>query len=295
MAKLALKNRGDSVEREYADCVGVHFPSYERLWARHIVPLTYRVIDPDCVLVRANLDPNPELERMATGSYGTFLHLASCHHQLKSISEPELFAREGTYHFYSRLYSAAETVLVDFLPAVNEVLQKFKGPYIAEDPVTKGSRKWDRFKSRLNQNGHACLHHNFHTAFGDRVYPYRNQRVHRWGLPAVGDHIPGRKFVARWIGKGLGELARFRIADKTGDQFHAQFVPAVDQARDDIEFVERVLNDVWDMALRELSKLQDKDGYKKAQRVRSNDKVAPTGSPAAVVSQSGGASGWVPA
>lgn len=121
---------------------------------------------PSCILVRANFDPNPELERMATGSYGTFLHLASCHHQLRSINEPELFAREGAYQLYSRMYSAGEVVLGDFLPAVNDVLLKFGGPFKAEDPIAKGKPKWNKFRSRFTQNGRALLYQDFSEAFG---------------------------------------------------------------------------------------------------------------------------------
>lgn len=105
--------------------------------------------------------------------------------------------------------------------------------------------------------------------------PYRNERVHRWGLPAIDSHIPRREFVRKWIGKGLGELARFRIADKTGDRSLEEFVSAVDQAREDLECVERVLNEVWEMALKELSNLTEKSNYRRAQRVRSNDKEPP--------------------
>src|ERR1700730_2421453 len=118
MSFWILKDDGDLIERTYADDIGRHFRLYQELWAKHVVPLTYRVIDRKCLYVRANLDPNTYLERMATGSYGTFLHLAACHDQLNSLKEPELFARQGTYDFYSRLYSAAEVVVGDFLPAV---------------------------------------------------------------------------------------------------------------------------------------------------------------------------------
>jgi hypothetical protein len=81
----------------------------------------------------------------------------------------------------------------------------------------------------------------------------------------------------KWIGKGLGEIARFLHKDKTGWRLPIEFVPALDQARDDLEFVEQVLNDVWQMVLQELAKLRNPTGYKNAQRVRSSDGLPPGG------------------
>jgi hypothetical protein len=275
MASWILKDDGDLIERTYADDIGRYFPLYEEVWVKHVIPLTYRVIDRRCLYVRANLDPNTYLERMATGSYGTFIHLAACHDQLNSLREPELFARQGAYDFYSRLYSAAEVVVGDFLPAVNKVVEKFGGSYVKADAIVKGDPKWKRFQTRFRRNGRSGLYRDFDKAFGKRVNPYRNQRVHRWGFPAMDAKIPKRKFLDKWIGRGLGEIARFRHNDRTGRRLAIEFVPALDQARDDLRFVEQVLNAVWEMVLQELANLGNPNGYKNAQRVRSSDGLPP--------------------
>ena len=238
---------GDGVEQALGKRVCRLFPNYEKFWALHVVPLTYRVMNQKCIFVRAKV--RPALERMATANYAVFVHLAACHQQLKSRPEPGLFAAEGVYTFYSRLYSVEEAVFVEFLPAVETLAQYYSKRYIPPDCDANGKvkRKLLRYATRLERNGHRGLHHDVNAAF-QRASLYRHQRVHRWGFPTQSGKVPGPKYVRAWAGKGLGELAR---ADEK--RLAREFVDALPQARKDLRSIEMVLNKIWEMALKELA------------------------------------------
>ncbi|HTW71351.1 MAG TPA: hypothetical protein VME47_15805 [Acetobacteraceae bacterium] len=108
-----LEIDGDAIERQWSKTVAVNFGNYEPFWIEHVVPITWRIVDRDCRYVRSS---TPEsLRKLATYNYGVFLHLAGCHAQLETATQPDqsnaqIFARLGIYVFYSRLYSA--TLLV---------------------------------------------------------------------------------------------------------------------------------------------------------------------------------------
>ena len=73
------------------------------------------------------------------------------------------------------------------------------------------------------------------------------------------------------MGKGLGELARTDQA-----RFGVEFVEALPQAQQDLESIEKVLNEVWEMALRELNDFKGKyaqEAYEKAQRPTKKEKL----------------------
>ena len=99
--RWTLACNGDKVEQALGGDVCRLFPNYEKFWALHVAPLTYRVMNPVCLFVRAKV--SADLEDMATANYAVFVHLAACHEQLNSGPDPCLFAVEGVYPFYSRL------------------------------------------------------------------------------------------------------------------------------------------------------------------------------------------------
>src|SRR5713101_5739388 len=99
-----LADHGDRIEKRWWPEIKGRFPHYEILWSQHIAPLTGR---PDYLYVRAAVPA--ELAKLATASYSVFVHLAGCHQQLDpDYRQHDLFATEGVYVFYSRLYSAPQ-------------------------------------------------------------------------------------------------------------------------------------------------------------------------------------------
>ena len=243
---FTLAQHGDSVERTWASTLTKNFPLYEVFWTEHVVPLTYRVVDPSSIYLRAAI--RKELDLMATASYGTFAHLAGCHQQLQG--DPALFAAEGLYTFYSRLYSAGQSVQ-KFLAAVRKVLVEYNGPAFGGKQLPQ----------RLDTNGSTGLYSRFDEAFETRTKDYRGQQVHDWGFPCLDGKVPRREYMAAWEGKGLGALDTFLKGAASEDEISEHFVDAVEQARDDLEFVEKVINEIWDMVLRELRLIADKERY----------------------------------
>ena len=155
MTSWNLRKHGDRIEKKWRTKIAQHFKMYEPFWSLHVAPLTYRVVSEKERIVRTEL--LPERTQMASASYGVFTHLAGCNDQLEQFrphtpkpEELDLFATEGAYMFYSRLYCVADMVNEKYLPATNDIVQKYNGPYVPEDAVTK---KYQRFRNRLTTNG----------------------------------------------------------------------------------------------------------------------------------------------
>jgi hypothetical protein len=244
MTSWTLAQNGDALERQWAATVAARFPNYDRFWGRHVVPLTYRVSDPSNIYLRSAVCK--ELEALATTNYGVFGHLVGCHEQLGA--DRARFAARDIYNFYSRLYSVGEAAK-RFLAAVRAVLREYNGVYIADDG------------RRFRAHGAPGLWARFNEAFETRTKDYRGQQVHDWGFPVIGQQIPRREHLSRWLGKGLGQLDAFLREPNAEQRVATEFVDALQQAAEDLDFVERVMNDVWDMALRELERLRDIDRY----------------------------------
>jgi hypothetical protein len=201
-----LSLNGDRIEHDWEGEILKRFSNYERVWSRHVVPLTYRVVKENCIYVRSNLQGR--LENLATAHYGVFVHLVGCHQQLRSSrkgdsytqEERHLFATEGAYNFYSRLYSVSELVAGSFLPAVGKLVKQYKGPFVEEDHAAKGERlaRYTQHKSRLDTNGYPGMYNKFFDVCVTRIGPYRHGRVHNWGLLARGPNIPSRELIAEW-------------------------------------------------------------------------------------------------
>ena len=140
MALWGLDKDGDRIEKRWWQQVKVRFPHYQDLWSQHVAPLT----GADYLYVREAV---PELlAKLATASYSVFVHLAGCHQQLDPVfRDPDLFATEGVYIFYSRLYSAQQA-LRRFVTEVADVQNEYNGSCI-RDPLM-----WLKFygKGRLD-------------------------------------------------------------------------------------------------------------------------------------------------
>ena len=160
----------------------------------------------------------------------------------------------------------------EFLPAAGRLVQQYSKRYVPQDCDSKGDPKkgtW-RHETRLEKNGRTGLHHDLNAAFGG-ANTYRHQRVHRWGIPTRSGQVPGPGYVRAWINKGLGELAR---TDEK--RLKAEFVGALPQARRDLVSIETILNEVWDMVLKELADFKysySQRAYEKSQKPTKRDTI----------------------
>lgn len=258
MPAWTLAAHGDEVEKKWGPEVSVRAPLCETFWQRHVVPLTWRVVDPSNVSLRPDV---PELLRdLALKNHRVFTHLAKCHQQLAAES---FFTPDAIYDFYSRLYSVKESTK-ELMKAVHAVLLEYKG-------VALGGQQRER---RLNLHGSAGLADRYEEAFETRCSDYRGEQVHSSGFPFIGNRMPRREYLDQWIGKGNAEAIEFASAPDFEKRVEVEFVDARQQASEDLEFVERIANEVWDMLLREIDGIKEPDRYR-ADQDKGSDKPPP--------------------
>lgn len=135
-------------------------------------------------------------EAVATWNYAVFVRLAACYEQVHSDADRDLFAVEGVYAFYSRLYSVSEAVIDGFLPAVGRLAKKYsqRDVPIDQDWRCRAQPGIHRFRSRIEKNGRSELFGDLKEAF-DRANRYRHQRVRDTGFPARDGKIPKPEYV----------------------------------------------------------------------------------------------------
>jgi hypothetical protein len=180
MTSWKLPEHGDRIEKCWWPDIKAGFPHYETLWSQHVAPLTGR---PDYLYVRAAVPAR--LAKLATASYSVFVHLAGCHQQLDpNYRHPDLFATEGVYVFYSRLYSAQQAVR-RFITEVADVQNEYNGILI-RDPD-----QWLKFYGKQDKLD------DLYADLVRRTSDYRGQQVHDWGFPVLERMIPGRPYFGR--------------------------------------------------------------------------------------------------
>jgi hypothetical protein len=137
---------------------------------------------------------------MASSNYGVFVHLAGCHRQIQQQeTEPnlELFAADGMYAFYSRLYSVREA-LCRFIDALGDVLVMYQGRATKRTGTGTYNKAFTLIK--FLEPG---LSGDFQDAFAEESFALRTEEVHFWGFPIIDGKIPTPQFLATWLGKGL--------------------------------------------------------------------------------------------
>ena len=122
-----LDSHGDSFEREWARHVLDDFCAYEEFWRKHVVPLSFRIREPDNQFIRPSLPEH--LVALADASYAVFYHVAHGHayrERLEFRKDHQAFPRptECLYCFFAHAHSAHEALL-HFCCAVNRVLTQY--------------------------------------------------------------------------------------------------------------------------------------------------------------------------
>lgn len=267
---FTIAEHGDSTEKRWWPAIRQNFPSYEPFWSHHVAPLTYR---PASTYVREAI--GKDLARIATANYGVFVHLAGCHRQIQNQEnerDPELFAGDGLYAFYGRLYSVREAVC-QFVDALGDVLEGYGGRSTRR--TGPGAYKKALTLIEFLEPKFAC---DFREAFSEESFAIRTEQVHFWGFPLIDSKIPTPEFLATWLDKGLRQygLAALSAFLKSPDRDAVfgdvkNFTDPVLQARADLERFETIIERVWGIALRELENLRDADRYRAAQRAGIED------------------------
>ena len=73
--------------------------------------------------------------------------------------------------------------------------------------------------------------------------------------------------------KGLGALAGFLNGKDAQRKFESEFVDAMPQATEDLQFAEEVVDQIWKVALDELNALKDAGRYKADQNLGKGDSL----------------------
>lgn len=132
-AQWKLSKHGDSMEQKWADTLSRLLPEYESMWQRHIVPLTFRIYDPDHYFLRPNLADR--LLDLADAHYTAAYHLVLCNQWLArcaALKEKGSSARrqfptftDSIYAFFAHSVSTIDAALW-FAHSTNIVLEYYR-------------------------------------------------------------------------------------------------------------------------------------------------------------------------
>lgn len=201
MEQYNLKQHGDSRQREFADLINRRCPNFEPFWRAHIVPLSFRALEPENYFIRPQL--KKQFVELADSSYGVFMHLVGAlrwSETLLSLQRNEKWKpTDAAYYFFSHVYSLLEATgsLAD---AVNRVLDKMGADelFVVERPTEQSSwkieytggsdvgRHW-RSLQRMAKPYRNCLVHDKPLIFQNGLMPIARQDAIRAlsGLTAI--------------------------------------------------------------------------------------------------------------
>lgn len=244
MPKWNLQEHGDAEERKWWLSVEAHFPYYEEFWREHVVPLTCREVNSSNIFMRPSVPAH--LSDLGNTNYSVFWHLAGAHQHLCSPDWlPNL--QRHLYGFYGHLVSAGQDRCYGFLKATKRVLEVYGSAPIA-----------DR-QRRLGRYGDGDLHSHWQNIL-KAIKVYRRQLFHLRLFVVVGGMVPEREWLARYMDlRTIMEM----LGSANRDQIIAEhFVDAENQCRSDLRELERVLNRIWAVALREFEEISDPRRYR---------------------------------
>jgi len=174
MVKWTLEQHGDRRERTWGKDVGRNFPRYEKFWREHVVPVTFRVLNPANLYMRPSVPVH--LRRLGTAHYWIFYHLAGAYEILQAQRFPDV---GQLYDFYSRLSSVSSpdnSLLLEVLRAEWDVVKHYRGR-----PRGRPKYPLPGYPEPIEANSRAV---------NKRIDDYRNWLQHNGGLPILGGRIP---------------------------------------------------------------------------------------------------------
>lgn len=258
-----LQQHGDGPERRFYKWLRADFPTYEEFWRRHVIPLTYRIIKEELVLVRVDLPE--ELQDFATAHYNVFFRLALA---AREREDKEIFKKPIGYQlFYLHLHTAINEMVQNFLSCSSLVLERYAGVRIRDLAVWETKWAVPTLVSERNQ-------------LIEEMSPYRQYAAHLPVLATLDGLIPNPDFLVSIASKrGEGALRNefVRLSQK------ARLLGSPELCREkysDIEIItsghfERSLklcDRIWKGMLGEFDQLESHSRYLKDQEPTARDK-----------------------
>ena len=276
--RVSYKEHGDRYEREYGNYLIGHFPNSERFWRIFVVPFTERMegypatITPE-INIRTNIDP--EIEDIANTHYSMFLNFAFAHLHLENRTPSSL---ENIYTHLGTVCDLAETVIEKwhflFLKLENmesKVLQglsrdeflkkagdlydeQYQGWYQyyikkgKSPPISLISRK-DTLIEYLGDKSQTRKTYSAHSQF---IRQMRNVIVHDVRVARIIEKngqilIPKPKVITQyrsWRNVAAVIKDQAKIARDFAEQYQ--------QAKNDLETLEQVLNEIWEILIQNI-------------------------------------------
>jgi hypothetical protein len=203
-----LAEDGDSRERRWAHEILPDFGSYETIWSAHLVPLTFRIRDPENHYIRPSVSKH--LLDLADAAYATFFHLTECHawaHRMKKIlkaleakagwpirDKTEIVPSEAFYCFFSHAHSMLDSSM-DFAEAVNEIIAKYRERGARVFTFKTSSYGFKRLAGWNEPQSEKAYQELTQT-----VTRYRNALVHRKPVFVLTRRMPQQEYITRWSG-----------------------------------------------------------------------------------------------
>jgi len=254
MFEWNLSEHGDIEERTWWAEIGPNFPNYEVFWREYIVPLTCRRLNPSNIFVRPRIPKH--LRDLVNSHYSVFLQLSSSYHVLESPDA--LTTQRGIYDFYSHLCSVKDMVQ-RFLRMTNNVFKHYGSIYIP------------RRARRLARFGDASLEKDYRTALAD-IKKYRRQSIHDYAPIMIDGKIPKPNRLKKYT--DLATLAQVLGAPDRDQIISRDFVDAKTRCREDLQRLEKVLDRIWSVVLREFEEMRDLEKYRADQAMVTEDDIA---------------------
>ncbi|MFO7652406.1 MAG: hypothetical protein R6X25_01135 [Candidatus Krumholzibacteriia bacterium] len=259
--RFRLARHGDSRERQWAPVLLRDFPHYETFWQRHIVPLSFRVVEEGNYFLRpTQVKP---LIHLADTCYATFLHLVQAHEWAEELGAAgprlRLRATECLYCFFSHAYSMIDACLA-FCRAVNEVCGRYKAETAFYLRISREGalRGLDAGASR------DCIES--FNALRTRLGLYRNFLVHRQPVFLQNAYMPRPEHIEELSGlTSVSRLAR----DPT--QISRCYEKVDDATAALLKEMRRVLDTVWTRAQAALDAIESPRYREHQLRVRPED------------------------
>lgn len=278
LQRISYKEHGDYFEREYGHFLSNCFPNCEQFWKVFVVPFTERMNEhPNSVAQRLNTRTgiDPKIEDLAGTNYSMFLSLVFAHFHLENktpSSIEDIYTHLGSacdlaemviekWHFlYSNIQGKEIKVLQglsrdEFLEKAGKLydekyhdwyqhyLQKGKSP-----PINLISRS----DILLEYLGKKSLRRKEYTTHSRDIRQMRNAIVHDMKVARVLVKdgvmlIPKPRVITEYR-----SWQKVAATANDQDKLKRDFAEQYQQAKEDIEVLERALNKIWELLINDI-------------------------------------------
>jgi hypothetical protein len=247
-----LHVHGDSRERKWSERVTRDFPSYEELWRKHVVPLTFRVVEQsELKLIRPTL-PQYYVD-LADANYATLYHLTSCYEWQTRLADypstESILPIESFYCFLAHAISCADSVLW-LADSVNRVLIANERSIAFDlEPARDHKKRLLGYPAYLK----GCINGPDIRQFRDLTKDLRNYRnavIHRRPLFMLSKSVPVRSKLPEY--SGLAAISRLALRP---DHIRVYFSDAEALLDKYSKALGEALNPLWKFAIQHLDSL----------------------------------------